>query len=118
MTPAKPISSASSRSSTNSSGLTHRVTGWWRGEGRRYWVIVMSSQPASGRACSAEPNSARPPPTPRTALAAGPRPALLGDRAEPAAVVVQVLQRRADLRALLAHAQDEVALGDQAGGAG
>ena len=37
--------SASAASSTNSSGLTQRSTGWWRGEGRRYWVIVISSQP-------------------------------------------------------------------------
>ena len=46
MTPLKPTWSASSLSSTNSSGLTQRSTGWCRSEGRRYCVIVTSSQPA------------------------------------------------------------------------
>ena len=32
---------------------THRSTGWWRAEGRRYCVIVTSSQPASCRSRSA-----------------------------------------------------------------
>ncbi len=49
MTPAKPMASASSRSSTNSSGRTHRSTGWCSGDGRRYWVMVSRSQPASCR---------------------------------------------------------------------
>jgi hypothetical protein len=38
------MSSASSASSTNSSGLTQRSTGWCLLEGRRYWVMVTSSQ--------------------------------------------------------------------------
>ena len=78
MTPEKPISSASSLSSTNSSGLTQRSTGWCRAEGRRYWVIVISSQPASCRSRSAW----------------------------------------RDLLAGLAHAEDQVGLGDQAEVAG
>ena len=68
MTPAKPISSASACISTNSSGLTHRSTGWWRGEGRRYWVIVMSSQPAACRSRSAWLISERSSPMPRIRL--------------------------------------------------
>ena len=50
MTPANPSSSASSRSSTNSSGFTHRCTGWCRGVGRRYWVMVSNSQPTAREA--------------------------------------------------------------------
>ena len=65
-------------SSTNSSGFTQRTTGWCRGEGRRYWVIVSRSQPASCRACMVSTTSSR----------------------------------------LLAHAQDQVGLGDQPGLAG
>ena len=65
-------------SSTNSSGLTQRSTGWCRSEGRRYWVIVISSQPASCRSRSAW----------------------------------------RDLLAGLAHAEDQVGLGDQAEVAG
>ena len=49
ITPAKPISSASRPSSTNSSGFTHRSTGWCKRDGRRYWVIVNKSHPASYR---------------------------------------------------------------------
>jgi hypothetical protein len=75
MTPAKPISSASSRSATNSSGVTQRVTGWWRGEGRRYWVMVMSSQPASCRSCRAWLISSRSSPMPRMRLLLVTRPA-------------------------------------------
>ena len=30
-----------------SSGFTQRSTGWCRGEGRRYWVMVISSVPAA-----------------------------------------------------------------------
>ena len=64
--------------STNSSGLTQRSTGWWRSDGRRYWVIVIISQPASYRS----------------------------------------LHRRGHLLGRLAHAEDQVPLGDEPGGAG
>ena len=60
--------------STNSSGLTQRSTGWWRSDGRRYWVMVTMSQPASCRSRSACATSSR----------------------------------------RLAHAEDQVGLGDQA----
>ena len=53
MTPTKPSSRASTSSSMNSVGSTHRSTGWCRGEGRRYWVMVTRSQPAARRSCRA-----------------------------------------------------------------
>ena len=54
-----------SRSSTNSSGLTQRSIGWCRGVGRRYWVIVTRSQPASCMSRSAWEISSRVSPMPR-----------------------------------------------------
>ncbi len=68
MTPANPRASASSRSSTNSSGLTHRSTGWCRGVGRRYCVMVSSSHPASRRSRMAPVISCRSSPSPRIRL--------------------------------------------------
>jgi hypothetical protein len=59
-------------------GLTQRVTGWWRGDGRRYWVMVMSSQPASCRSCSAWLTSSRSSPMPRMRLLLVTRPAGAG----------------------------------------
>src|SRR5690242_4594600 len=56
------------------------------------------------------------PPGHRVVLGGGPQ--VLRDRDELAAGVVEILQRLADLVALLAHAQDQVRLGDQAVGAG
>src|SRR5690606_15745990 len=75
ITPANPIRSASAASATNSSGFTHRRTGWWRGLGRRYWVMVISSQPAwyrSTRACETSSGSS---PNPRIRLDLVTRPA-------------------------------------------
>jgi hypothetical protein len=43
------------------------------------------------------------------------RAEVLGDREDVAAGVVQVADRRLDLVVLLAHAEDEVGLGDQLG---
>jgi hypothetical protein len=56
---------ASSASSTNSCGLTQRSTGWCRGVGRRYCVIVTRSQPASFMSRSACEISSRVSPIPR-----------------------------------------------------
>src|SRR5689334_99960 len=45
--------SASVRQCSNSSGGTHRATGWCLTDGRRYWVTVSSSQPAPRRSAMA-----------------------------------------------------------------
>ncbi|SLJ82227.1 Uncharacterised protein [Mycobacteroides abscessus subsp. abscessus] len=75
MTPAKPISSATRECSTNSSGLTQRSTGWCRGDGRRYWVMVRMSQPASCRSRIASVTSSGVSPMPRIRFDLVTRPA-------------------------------------------
>ena len=57
--------SPSSRSSTKVCGRTHRSIGWWRSEGRMYWVIVRRSVPASLRSRIASTTSSSVSPMPR-----------------------------------------------------
>lgn len=76
-TPRNPMSSATVLSSTNSCGLTQRATGRCLGLGRRYWVSVMMSQPASRRSLRARSISCRSSPIPRIRLDFVTRPALL-----------------------------------------
>ena len=73
-TPAKPSPSACCANSTNSSGRTQRSTGWWRADGRRYWVMVTMSQPASCRSASAVRTSSGVSPRPRMRLLLVTRP--------------------------------------------
>ena len=87
-TPANPSRSANCACSTNSSGLTQRSTGWWRADGRRYWVMVTMSQPASCRSRSAVRTSSGVSPMPRMRLVLVTRPyvARRGEHVEAALV--------------------------------
>ncbi len=68
MTPRKPRPSASSRNSPNSSGVTHRSTGWCNGDGRRYCVMVSRSHRAARRSAMAAVISSRRSPMPSIRL--------------------------------------------------
>ena len=62
------MSEACAPSRPNSSGGTQRSTGWCSGDGRRYCVIVISSQPAARRSASASVISCGSSPRPRIRL--------------------------------------------------